>query len=80
MGLPLRDVTLRSRTHFYDVRPWFMDRAARGWLPSQSPILGKSKGIREDIMNGYLPYRETNPAARIGGIRGWQADILRGES
>jgi hypothetical protein len=31
-------------------------------------------------MNGYLPYRETTPAARIGGVRGWQADILRGES
>jgi hypothetical protein len=36
--------------------------------------------IRGDIMNGYLPYRETNPAARIGSVRGWQADILRGES
>jgi hypothetical protein len=31
-------------------------------------------------MNGYLPYRETGPAPRTGGIRGWQADILRGES
>ncbi len=31
-------------------------------------------------MNGYLPYRETNPAARVGSVRGWQADILRGES
>jgi hypothetical protein len=41
---------------------------------------GKSRGIREDIMNGYLPYRETSPAARVGSIRGWQADILRGES
>lgn len=31
-------------------------------------------------MNGYLPYRETSPASRYGGVRGWQADILRGES
>lgn len=31
-------------------------------------------------MNGYLPYRDSTPAARIGTVRGWQADILRGES
>lgn len=31
-------------------------------------------------MTGYLPYRETGPAARVGGVRGWQADILRGQS
>lgn len=31
-------------------------------------------------MNGFLPYRETTPSARVGGVRGWQADILRGES
>ncbi|GIH48673.1 hypothetical protein Mro03_38520 [Microbispora rosea subsp. rosea] len=31
-------------------------------------------------MTGYLPYRDSTPAARIGGVRGWQADILRGES
>lgn len=31
-------------------------------------------------MNGQLPYKETTPAARCGGVRGWQADILRGES
>ena len=41
---------------------------------------GQSTGIREDMMNGYLPYRETSPAARVGSVRGWQADILRGES
>jgi hypothetical protein len=42
--------------------------------------MGKINGIREVIMNGYLPYRETGPAPRSGGVRGWQADILRGES
>jgi hypothetical protein len=31
-------------------------------------------------MNGYLPYKETSPAPRFGGGRGWQEDILRGES
>ncbi len=31
-------------------------------------------------MTGYLPYKDSTPAARIGGVRGWQADILRGES
>jgi hypothetical protein len=31
-------------------------------------------------MNGYLPYRDGGPAARTGAVRGWQADILRGES
>ncbi len=31
-------------------------------------------------MNGYLPYRDSTPTARTGGVRGWQADILRGES
>jgi hypothetical protein len=40
---------------------------------------GQIGGIREDAMNGYLPYRETGPAARVGSVRGWQADILRGE-
>jgi hypothetical protein len=36
--------------------------------------------IREADMNGYLPYRDSTPTTRIGGVRGWQADILRGES
>jgi hypothetical protein len=36
--------------------------------------------IREADMNGHLPYRDSGPAARVGGVRGWQADILRGES
>jgi hypothetical protein len=41
---------------------------------------GQTAGIREEVMNGYLPYRATRPAARVGNVRGWQADILRGES
>ena len=41
---------------------------------------GQFDGIREDVMNGYLPYKETGPASRVGSVRGWQADILRGES
>jgi hypothetical protein len=41
---------------------------------------GQNRGIREDIMTGHLPYKETSPAARVGSVRGWQADILRGES
>jgi hypothetical protein len=41
---------------------------------------GQLEGIREAVMNGYLPYSSTGPAPRVGGVRGWQADILRGES
>jgi hypothetical protein len=41
---------------------------------------GRLRGIREAIMNGYLPYSSTGPAPRFGGIRGWQENILRGES
>jgi hypothetical protein len=39
-----------------------------------------NRRIREADMNGHLPYRDSTPAARLGGARGWQADILRGES
>jgi hypothetical protein len=42
--------------------------------------MGKNDGIQEVVMNGYLPYTSTAPAPRSGGVRGWQADILRGES
>lgn len=31
-------------------------------------------------MSRYLPYSSTGPAPRSGGVRGWQQDILRGES
>lgn len=31
-------------------------------------------------MTGYLPYTQTAPAARVGSVRGWHADILRGQS
>lgn len=41
---------------------------------------GRIVVVREDIMGEYLPYRETSPAARVASVRGWQADILRGES
>jgi len=42
--------------------------------------VGRNRIIREALMNGYLPYRENAPAPRTGGMRGWQEDILRGES
>jgi hypothetical protein len=41
---------------------------------------GQVEGIREAVMSGYLPYSSNAPAPRSGGVRGWQADILRGES
>jgi hypothetical protein len=31
-------------------------------------------------MTGHLPYSSTGPAPRFGGVRGWQQNILRGES
>jgi hypothetical protein len=58
----------------------FIDRQHGDGSSRKLPDLGDSKGIQEAVMNGYLPYGSTGPAPRSGGIRGWQADILRGES
>lgn len=57
----------------------FMDRG-RGDKCRHNRPFWAIRRIREADMNGFLPYRETTPSARIGGVRGWQADILRGES
>ena len=52
---------------------------ARGQLSSNRSFRA-TRRIREADMNGYLPYRDSGPAPRFGGVRGGQADILRGES
>jgi hypothetical protein len=57
----------------------FMDRGRGDDCRHNRPFRAIRR-IREADMNGFLPYRETTPGARVGGIRGWQADILRGES
>jgi hypothetical protein len=59
--------------------PVFIDRR-RGEGCRRNRPFRANRRIREADMNGYLPYRDSTPAARIGGVRGWQANILRGES
>jgi hypothetical protein len=59
--------------------PVFIDRR-RGDVCCRNRSFRANRRILEADMNGYLPYRDTTPAARIGAVRGWQADILRGES
>jgi hypothetical protein len=57
----------------------FIDRR-RGDSRRRNRSFRANRRIREADMNGYLPYRDSMPTARFGGVRGWQADILRGES
>ncbi|GLW25363.1 hypothetical protein Mame01_54050 [Microbispora amethystogenes] len=54
--------------------------AGPGTVVGESPLFGGVAQFREADMNGFLPYRDSTPATRVGGVRGWQADILRGES
>ncbi|SNS76759.1 hypothetical protein SAMN05216276_1015110 [Streptosporangium subroseum] len=61
------------------VMPVFIDRR-RGDICCRNRSFRANRRILEADMNGYLPYRETGPSARTGAVRGWQADILRGES
>ncbi|GII63634.1 hypothetical protein Skr01_37190 [Sphaerisporangium krabiense] len=60
-------------------RAVFMDRGPGDGCRVIAHFRAKPR-IREALMNGFLPYRDSTPAARVGGVRGWQADILRGES
>jgi hypothetical protein len=59
--------------------PVFIDRG-RGDSCCRNRPFRANRRIREADMNGHLPYRDSGPAPRIGGVRGWQADILRGQS
>ncbi|GAA0361032.1 hypothetical protein GCM10009530_08060 [Microbispora corallina] len=59
--------------------PLFSDRG-RGDTTVVIAHAGANRLIREAEMNGHLPYRDSSPAPRVGGPRGWQADILRGQS
>jgi hypothetical protein len=59
--------------------PAFIDRR-RGDVCCRNRPFRANRRILEADMNGYLPYRDSTPAARIGAVRGWQADILRGAS
>ncbi len=58
--------------------PVFIDRGPGDGCPRNTPFRGVAQ-FREADMNGFLPYRDSTPATRVGGVRGWQADILRGE-